>query len=790
LAAYGTETVTLTKDAAAASGYTAIQVRFYNGETLVQTENIPLTAINAAQQALQTVIDEATTLYNDASLTNGKTELNTAIGNATAVVACYNISTLESQQAALSTAMNTFKYANASPTNGMSITIPNGTCDDLSEWSMTRLDANASPGWKLNTSNRYGFEDNFIETYKAGGLGVANKASQTLANMPAGRYRLRAKVLATNNGGAATGVTMYASGSTLTGSPVSQTVSTGKDECTEYMLELTLTDEGSIEFGLDIASTTNATWVCFDNWTLKYFGTGEGDIVEEEVEPLSFDLAKLYRIKWNTTGNYSKLYWRSPKYNTAGDANLHRTASQSEAAQFIIRSVAGAEGQFYLYDVVSHQYVVPSGNANNGTAWTASATAADKTVITDNGSYFSISSTAGGEANAYANDQNDGDVKNYSGGSQWLIEEAGENTAIFGIDPESVYRLQHLNTKQNRYMAEVPSAEGNLLTTNTEADKGEFSLLPVSGKQGYYYIYNKDGYFVTPSTGNWTLSKTTPAEVKVELNIDNRDVIGTSNVTFLLGESSEHANPQVDTSVSLVKAYSAHETDKGNNWVLEPVSGATASLDLASVTSDIESLVASIAAAGTGLTYTATVGAAGFGTVVVPFEADVTGDVEAWQLTSVDGSDRIQGSQVTTIEANQPVLLKGTGTLTLTAKDGTVAYEAAPVSGLLHGTYTAGSVSAGSYVLQNLDGTGVAFYQVSAGNEPAIKPFRAWLETGTNAPVLTFWFGNEATGILSAESMKAVGEVYTANGIKQQALGRGLNIVRMKDGSIRKVVNK
>ena len=519
LAAYANETVTLTKDNTAAVGYKSIQVRFYNGETLLNTENIPLTAINAAQAALQVVIDEANTLYNDASLTSGKTALKTAIDNAKDVVACYNISSLESEQSTLATAMNTFKYANASLTRGMSITIPNGTCDDLSEWTMTRLDADNSPGWKINTTGRYGFDGNFIETYQSGGLKVDNNAHQTLSDLPAGRYRMRVKVIATNNGNAVSGVTVYTSGSTLVGSPVSQAVSTGKEECTEYMLELTLSEKGDIAFGIDIASTSSANWVCFDDWSLKYFGSQEGEIVEEEVEPLSFEQSKVFYIKWYDHGNYTKLYWQSPKFDTSGNNTIHRTSNKSEAAQFIIRS-ATTEGQFYLYDVVSQQYVVPSGNSRNGTAWTWSATTLGKTVITESGDAFTISSTAGGYANAYSNDNSPYEVKNYGGGSKWAIEEAGENIAIFGINPKAVYRLTHHNTNRYRYLASEPDGNSNLLTTNTDSEKGEYSLLPISGQEGYYYLYNKDGYFVTPSTGNWTLSKTTPAAVKIEINTE------------------------------------------------------------------------------------------------------------------------------------------------------------------------------------------------------------------------------------------------------------------------------
>ena len=786
LAAYASETVTLTKDAAAAAGYTSIQVRFYNGETLLNTENIPLTAINAAQTALQTLINEANTLYNDALLTNGKDALNTAISNATAVVTCYNIAAIESQQTALNAALNTYKYANASPTNGMSITIPNATCDDLSEWTLTRTDADNAPGWKISTkSGDYdGFDGNFMETWvsQSGALGVANRASQTLADMPAGRYRLRAKVIACrqNNTGASTGVTLFANSQTTA-------CKTANNTPQEFMVEINMAEAGSLTIGIDIPASTEANWVAWDNVTLKYFGTQEGEIIED---PLTFDDSKVYYIKWKTN-SYSKVYWRSPKFNSENDHNLHRTANESEAAKFIIRNVSGSYGQFYLYDIVSHTYVVPSTNNSNGTAWSTSATQLGKVAIAEATDYYTISSMAGGGANAYSNDNGDGDVKNYSGGSQWLIEEAGDNTAIMGINPQAVYRLQHLNTNRNRYMATEPDANGYLLTTNTNADKGEFSLLPVSGQEGYYYIYNKEGYFVTPSTTYWTLSKTAPAAVKVVLNIDRMATNSTFNATFLLGEDAQHANAQKKNNTELVYAYSAHETDNGNNWILEPISNATASLSLNDITSSLSAVVSSANAADVTLTYTATVTSAGFGTLVVPFEADVTGDVEVWELTSVDGSNRIQGNKVTTIEANKPVLLKNEGTLNLTSKSGTAIYEASPANGLLHGTYITGTVGAGNYVLQK-QGDDVAFYKVESGNEPTITPFRAYLSTSNNAAsLLSFSFNGESTGINQVNGERfMVQDYYDLQGRRIGYYAKGLNIVRMNNGSVRKVFNK
>ena len=638
LAAYGSETVSLTKDAVASSGYTSIQVHFYatDGTTLLNTENIPLTEINKAQNELQTLIDEASALVNDPRMTSGTTALQTAIDNATAAEACYSLTAINTQKVTLNEALNTFKYANASPTNGQSITIPNATCDNLTDgWTLARLEANNALGWKMSSKGGSydGFDGNFIEAYKGTGLGVANSAKQTLENMPAGRYRLRAWVIA--NG---TGVTLYAGSNTTTCSSPTQP--------TEYMIGFSLNEAQGLEIGLDIASTTSAKWVAFDNWSLKYFGTAEGDIVE-----------------------------------------------------------------------------------------------------------------------------------------------GAGNTPILGVNPNKVYRIKHLNTQRNRYMAATPNANGYLLTTNDNAQKGEFSLLPVLGRQGYYYIYNTEGYFVTPSTTNWTLSRTTPAEVLVTLNNGNRgsvDGSGDNNI-YLLGESSQHANPQKKNDVELVYAYSAHDTDKGNNWILEEVSNATATLSLTQVTTAIESLVNSADAEDVPLSYTATVGSAGFGTVVVPFDADVTGDVEAWELTSVNGDSRIQGTKVTEVKVNKPVLLKNEGTLTLTSKSGTIAYDVAPVNGLLHGIHASGIVAAGNYVLQNQSGS-VAFYKVESGSEPTITPFHAYLSTPASARMLVFDFGETTTIETVGQMPSAVSQSYDLQGRVTGNRRLGITIIRMSDGSVRKVM--
>lgn len=769
LAAYASETVTLTKDATAQSGYKTIIVRFYDGETLLNEENIALTAIIAAQNALQAVITEAETFYADEALTNGKPALKTAIDNAKAMVTCYNTASLTEQQTALSTALNAYKYANASPTNGLAITIPNATMDDLSEWTLTRKDADNAPGWKTNAKggSYEGFEGSFMEYWvsQANALGYANRASQTLPDMPAGRYRLRAQVIATrqNSNDAVTGVALYANSQRTT-------CATAKDGTPqEYMVEIRLEEAGSLEIGIDVAASTTANWVAWDNVSLKYFGNQEGEIVEEEVEPLTFDQQKVYRIKWYDHNNYTKLYWQSPKYDTTGNTTIHRTANEAEAAQFIIRSVENATGKFYLYDVVSHQYVVPSGNSSNGTAWTWSAKTLGKAVIVESGDAFTISSTAKGYANAFANDNNDGDVKNYGSGSKWTIEEAGENTATFGIAPQAVYRLTHHNTNRYRYLASEPSNEGNLLTTNTDSEKGAYSLLPVSGRDGYYYIYNKDGYFVTPSTGNWTLSKTTPVAVKVAMNTEYMEDYfkshTTTDVTFMLGEANQHANAQRINNVELVKAYADHPLDKGNNWVLEPVANATATISLNAITSNIDNLIASAIAEDIDMTYTVPAATLGYQTFAADCALDFTdSSIKAYIATNVN-NDKVYLQQVTKAPAGTGLLLEGTDAdiiPVLTTND------ADDVNGNLlragDGTTIIKEDDYNKYVLAADDGnTSVSFYLIN-NTSTIVSKGKAYLKVpvsqSNNARHITFSFGGDVTGIESVSASTPTTDSY------------------------------
>jgi len=275
----------------------------------------------------------------------------------------------------------------------------------------------------------------------------------------------------------------------------------------------------------------------------------------------------------------------------------------------------------------------------------------------------------------------------------------------------------------------------NLVCCASTTNAAKWYLIPGSHYNNFYIYEPATGYYITAgaSQGNaWMLSKT-PCELKLTANSGS----GYSGYTI-----ASTAGAQANNNGNGVITWK-NESGEGETWTLEVAEDAV-TLPLQNASDGIERLVTTVLSSAT-VTYSATVTSAGFGTLVVPFDADVSGDVEAWELSGIDGNSRIQGTKITTISANAPVLLKNAGTLNLTAKSGTIAYSSTPTNGLLTGTYTSTTATAGTYVLQNLDSS-VAFYKVASGSEPTIKPFRAYLTAPSPARALTFAF-DEATGL-------------------------------------------
>ena len=188
----------------------------------------------------------------------------------------------------------------------------------------------------------------------------------------------------------------------------------------------------------------------------------------------------------------------------------------------------------------------------------------------------------------------------------------------------------------------------------------------------------------------------------------------------------------------------------------------------------------------------------GWATVCLPFEASVPSGVKAWEIESVNAGV-LNMKSITTIPANKAVLLQfdeATG-LAVYASSATVSKTvAASESGKteLVGVYAKQQAPVGSYVLQKKDGT-LAFYKVETDKQPNIPAFRAYLvvnSEGAKPNMMGINF-EETTGISDMQNNETIltpAMKYNMAGQSVQHMKKGVQIQRMSDGSVRKVMVK
>lgn len=149
---------------------------------------------------------------------------------------------------------------------------------------------------------------------------------------------------------------------------------------------------------------------------------------------------------------------------------------------------------------------------------------------------------------------------------------------------------------------------------------------------------------------------------------------------------------------------------------------------------------------------------AGWGTLCLPFAAEVPAGLTMYEVTGTNG-DELTKSEATTIEMNKAYLVSGTaGTYTFS---GPTTPTGTYTNGLLTGNTknTTVFVPQNSYVLQNLT-SGLAFYSVAADNTQKCSPYRAYLTlpSGQAGLYSAFFFADGGTtGIVNAENADGEG---------------------------------
>ena len=199
--------------------------------------------------------------------------------------------------------------------------------------------------------------------------------------------------------------------------------------------------------------------------------------------------------------------------------------------------------------------------------------------------------------------------------------------------------------------------------------------------------------------------------------------------------------------------------------------------------------------------YSMTISAAGWTTICIPIDFNVPSDLTAYSITGFHDEGektKLTKMEVTECIAYKPYLVKGAPGVHLIT--GTIGDVPDPESddyltnGWLVGTINNIFVPQGCHVLQSQNGR-LAFYYVPYDNYIGMPAYKAYLKIPgyKQTEAKLFYFENGTTGIeeksVETDSKKII-YISTIDGRKLERLQKGVNIVKLSNGNIIKLIQK
>lgn len=178
-------------------------------------------------------------------------------------------------------------------------------------------------------------------------------------------------------------------------------------------------------------------------------------------------------------------------------------------------------------------------------------------------------------------------------------------------------------------------------------------------------------------------------------------------------------------------------------------------------------------------TYEYVMTAAGWGTIIIPFDCEKPEGLTIYECTSVNDG-KLVVEEVNSFKANTPYLLKGPKDVETTYPlEGYAAkHEDKYEKGVMVGVYSWQEPPADSYVLQNQD-EGLAFYRHLAGNGVEVGPNRCYIKPQSGELKSIQFPDDETNGVANANATdSSLVDVYTTAGVKvkhQVEMGKALN---------------
>lgn len=527
---------------------------------------------------------------------------------------------------------------------------------------------------------------------------------------------------------------------------------------------------------------SRGAWTAYRNFTLTYYAVANLDTYYNDLS------AALLKYKpWTETGEYVT------KYNEFSAACQNKTYTTKEEINAAI-SYLQTNYPTYAWDNASleHPYdtkkIVNPTYDDGTTGWdkTQNSTGGYSEGIDSNGNnYYYTASSQVRHATIYQENitlkpgayrlsaNMYGDILNSTSTYIYATDGAVNHWAkpVFAGNVWMGY-LTTTNTWTNVSCYIVLTAETTLRigalswgVNQSGNTKGNFRVDDWKLEYVKYFVDNADG--VLKAYGEAPL-----AEINSNISA-NTNVVDLSETTGL----SNAEIKTTDNPNTIIYAKSG-AVSNSNNVVVD---GTCANL----VLTDGHPFKATKQFTATKASYNMTAVAGGkFGTLMLPF-AVTTLPGKAYSLDAdlnvIDGS--INGSEVTTITANSPVLVTAAGNYEGSNVDIAVTDASKQfTNGNLTGVYQTTVAPVGSYVLQNHDPRGVAFYLVQ-DVQPKVKPFRAFIhEQSSNVKSIKILFDGETTGIsnIDTDSNAANDIIYDLSGRRVNKAHKGVYIINGK----------
>lgn len=179
-------------------------------------------------------------------------------------------------------------------------------------------------------------------------------------------------------------------------------------------------------------------------------------------------------------------------------------------------------------------------------------------------------------------------------------------------------------------------------------------------------------------------------------------------------------------------------------------------------------------------TYEYVMTAAGWGTIIIPFDCEKPEGLTIYECTSVNDA-KLVVEEVNNFKANTPYLLKGTkGEQTNYLLEGYAAkHEDKYEKGVMVGVYVKQEPPLNSYILQNQE-AGLAFYcHLDQGNGAWVGPNRCYIKPQDGGLKSIQFPDDETNGVRTANAADStLVDVYTTTGVKvkhQVEKGKALN---------------